>query len=111
MTHRFLIDAQLPPGMVDLFAEIGASARHVTEVGLGAATDRQIWLWARQEGVALVTKDQDFAGFSRHDPSGPPVIWVRLGNTTNRALRQAFAPILPLVLDALDRGERLIEVR
>jgi predicted nuclease of predicted toxin-antitoxin system len=111
MKRKFLIDAQLPPGLASMLAEYGASAQHVSDVGLGVATDRQIWQWAKRAGAVLLTKDQDFAALSRHDPSGPPVIWVRLGNTTNRALRQTFGPILPMILDALDAGERLIEVR
>lgn len=111
MRHRFLIDAQLPPGLGDTLASLGARAEHVTDVGLGVATDRDIWAWAKRAGAAILTKDQDFAALSRHDPSGPPVIWVRLGNTTNRSLRETLAPILPLVLAALDKGERLIEIR
>jgi hypothetical protein len=35
---------------------------------------------------------------------------VRLGNTTNRSLRETLTPIVPLVLAALDKGERLIEI-
>lgn len=110
MSHRFLIDAQLPPGLAEILASLGARAEHVTNVGLGAATDRQIWAWAKRARATIITKDQDFAALSRHGPSGPAVIWVRLGNTTNRSLRETLTPIVPLVLAALDQGERLIEI-
>jgi predicted nuclease of predicted toxin-antitoxin system len=109
MKPRFLVDAQLPPALADHLSSIGCYAQHVSRVGLGAATDNAIWVYAEQSGMVLITKDEDFVSASRSH-IGPPVIWVRLGNTTNRVLWHAFEKILPQILQALEAGERVVEM-
>lgn len=108
---HFLIDAQLPPGLADLFRDAGHDAIHVVDVGLLTADDPDIRAWAATRGMVVVTKDADFAAMRGSSDDGPPVIWIRIGNTTNRALRARLAPILPHILAALAEGERLVEVR
>ena len=58
----------------------------------------------------LVTKDEDFAHLARREATGSAVVWIRLGNTTNKALWAALEPLLPDLIDSLRRGERLIEI-
>jgi predicted nuclease of predicted toxin-antitoxin system len=58
---RFLVDAQLPPALAQWLSAQGCPADHVADLGMEAAPDRVIWEWASQEGVAIVTKDEDFA--------------------------------------------------
>ena len=41
---------------------------------------------------------------------GPPVVWVRVGNTRKASIVAKFLMLLPEILEELDRGERLIEV-
>jgi predicted nuclease of predicted toxin-antitoxin system len=41
---------------------------------------------------------------------GPTIIWIRVGNTTRRELLEWFRFRLPAILDAVDRGEPLIEI-
>lgn len=108
---RFLIDAQLPPALAAQLREIGHDARHVNMIGLGSAADMLIWNHAASEGEVLLTKDEDFAELSRRDPGGPAIVWIRIGNTTSTALWRALEPILPEIVEALSRGERLVEVR
>lgn len=107
---RFIVDAQLPPALAQRLSALGHEARHVNRIGHGAATDETIWAEAGNRGAALITKDEDFVALARHDPGGPAVIWVRIGNTTNEALWRAFEPALPEILSALQRGERIIEL-
>ena len=107
---RFLIDAQLPPRLADHLSKAGHTAEHVHPIGLGAATDAEIWAHAAGIGATLITKDEDFAALVQADPHGPPVVWIRLGNTTNEVLWRALEPILPELVEALGRGERLVAV-
>jgi len=108
---RFLIDAQLPPALTDHLRKAGHDAEHVYAIGLGGAGDADIWAHAMRRKLVIVTKDEDFAALTQRDPSGPSVIWIRLGNTTNPALWRALGPLLPEILAGLNSGERLIEVR
>lgn len=59
-------------------------------LGLGKATDEEIWSYALDQGFVIVSKDEDF--HQRALVSGPPpkVIWVRLGNCTTSDIEQAI---------------------
>lgn len=107
---RFIIDAQLPPSLADRLRKAGHEAEHVNLIGFGSASDRRIWSYARSKRAVIVTKDQDFADLARSGQRGAAVVWVRIGNTTSRALWQALEPVLQEILDGLTRGEKLIEV-
>ena len=107
---RFLIDAQLPPSLVELLRENGHEAAHVFDVLPPNAKDRAIWPYALQGGYVLVTKDEDFAEWSRLRQPAPPVVWLRIGNVKRIALRSKLEPLLPDLVRGLELGETLIEV-
>jgi predicted nuclease of predicted toxin-antitoxin system len=107
---RFLVDAQLPPALARWLKDRGHDAEHVFDVGMASADDRDVWNYARSIGAVIVSKDEDFANRRAVDASGPSVIWIRRGNTTRRELLTWFEPLLPDVLDALARGDLLIEI-
>jgi predicted nuclease of predicted toxin-antitoxin system len=108
---RFLIDAQLPPALARMLAADGHIAEHVADVGLLSAADSEIWAYAITHNSVLITKDEDFADQLVLGHPGPTVIWVRVGNTSRRALLDWFAPIASELLEMIDAGERLIELR
>jgi predicted nuclease of predicted toxin-antitoxin system len=108
---RFLIDAQLPPGLARRLAERGYPAEHVNRIGLGTARDGAIWRHATQTGATLVTKDEDFVALAERDPSGPQVVWIRIGNISNDALWRALEPQFAEIIQALNADERIVEVQ
>lgn len=58
----------------------------------------------------LVTKDEDFVMMRALDTRGPAVVWVRIGNTTKRALVARFAEKFSDIVQSLERGETIIEI-
>ena len=64
----------------------------------------------QQLKIRIVSKDEDFSQRAMRNAEGPPVVWIRTGNTRRTALMQWFAELLPSVIAALDRGERIIEI-
>ena len=106
---KFLIDAQLPPGLARWFEARGLVAVHVYELGLGAASDSEIASYAEGEGYVLVSKDDDF--LTVRLPNRFALLWLRCGNTTNRALAVWMDERWQRTTDLLERGERLIELR
>ena len=107
---RFLIDAQVPPGLARWLTAEGYPSDHVNDLGIGPATDSRIEAEARRLGAVIWSKDVDFAERARVRP-GLQVVWLRLGNTINAALRAQLAPRLETVAAALAAGETLIEIR
>lgn len=107
---RFLVDTQLPPVLARTLAAGGHEAEHVADIGLGGAKDQAIWEYVARVGAVIVSKDEDFAQRTFLGKRGTPVVWIRLPNTRKRELLLWFEPIFPRIIEALERGERLIEI-
>jgi predicted nuclease of predicted toxin-antitoxin system len=107
---RFLVDAQLPLALAQWLQAEGHDALHVAEIGMLGAPDSVIWDHALQTRSALITKDEDFPSRSLRQPVAPFIVWVRIGNCSNAALRQWFLPLLPRIEAAHAAGERLVEL-
>jgi predicted nuclease of predicted toxin-antitoxin system len=108
---RFLIDANLPPAFARWLASEGHDAHHVADLALTAASDRAIWDRAREMDACIVTKDEDFILLQALDRGGPAVVWIRIGNAVRNVLLQRLPALWPDVLRAIERGEKVVEVR
>jgi predicted nuclease of predicted toxin-antitoxin system len=107
---RFIIDEQLPPALGRLLKKAGHDVVHVRHIGLAAATDQRIWDEALIRNAILITKDADFVVRLTTFGSGPPLLWIKLGNTTPHALWARLEPLLDEIIAAFTAGETLIEV-
>jgi predicted nuclease of predicted toxin-antitoxin system len=108
---RFLIDAQLPPGLARLLSDHGHVAEHVRGVGLGGASDRDLWRYALEHDAVLVTKDEDFPAMVPLGGSSPDIVWVRVGNTRRRALLEWFELLIGRIVELVAAGNRVVELR
>ena len=106
---RFLVDAQLPPALARRLEALGHIAEHVADRGMVSASDEVIRDHAASVGAVIVTKDEDFA-VRRLLAGGPPVVWLRLGNTRRTALLHRIETDLSAIVGALERGETLVEI-
>lgn len=93
-----------------MLRQAGHEAGHLYEIGMLAAPDRDIWRYAEEHGAAILTKDGDFAAMRMHAESGPVVVWLRFGNIANDVLIAALERTLPEIVEAIEAGERLIEI-
>jgi len=107
----FLIDANLPPALAIALVEVGHAAQHVENVGLRNSEDEQIWSYALQQDAIIITKDEDFPDRCLRSAKTPFVIWLRIGNCRNPQLLEWFLPLLPDVIERIQSGDRLIEVK
>lgn len=104
------VDAQLPPALADWLAEWGVASRHVSQLGLLAASDVEIFAAARLARAVVVTKDEDFVRLLERDGPPPQVVWVTVGNTRNARLRELFERHWPTIREQLELGEALVEL-
>ena len=107
---RFLIDAQLPPGLARRFASRGYPAEHVNRISLGIATDLAIWRHAARTGARPLSPRTKTLLHLPDVNRAAQVVWVRIGNISNDALWRSIEPLLDEVVDALKSGERIVEV-
>jgi len=64
---------------------------------------------AISRSAVLVTKDRDFALRRAATNDGPAILWVRVGNTSNRKLIELVLRALPAIVTAIERDEAVIE--
>ena len=80
---KFLLDQNLSPRLChdlrDLFALV-----HVRDLGLESVDDAVVWSYAREHGLAILTKDADFNQLAFLFGAPPKVVWVQLGNCSTR---------------------------
>jgi predicted nuclease of predicted toxin-antitoxin system len=105
----YLIDAQLPPALAEAMRRSGYDAAHVAEFAMVNATDGAIWNEAISRSAVLITKDRDFSLLRAAKRQGPIVLWVRVGNIDNRTLVRQFLAAMPQIVEAVARGEAVIE--
>jgi predicted nuclease of predicted toxin-antitoxin system len=100
---RLLFDHNLSPRLVDRLADVYPGSSHVFRFGLDRAADLDVWQYAREHNLVVVTKDSDFNDLSILQGSPPKVIWLRLGNCTTgdveRAMRHGYEAISAFVAD------------
>lgn len=108
---RFVIDAQLPPALAVLLKERGHIAEHVLDLGLCSADDAAIWDYALESHSVILTKDEDFPRRYHQSRQSPAIVWVRVGNVSRKELLKWFTPLLPQIVELLEQGSRLVELR
>ena len=105
------IDAQLPPALTRWIRETFHIDTHaVRDLGLHDAKDPVIFKAARDAGVVIMSKDEDFRLLIERLGPPPQVLWVTCGNTSNARLRKILMKSLPIAMELLRRGEPLVEI-
>jgi predicted nuclease of predicted toxin-antitoxin system len=108
---RWIVDAQLPPALAKLLSNCGHQAEHVEDAGLRNSSDTAIWDYALKHGAVIATKDEDFPSRALVARQTPVIVWLRIGNSSRKALISWFQPLLPDIEKRINAGETLIEIR
>ena len=77
---RLLLDQTLPLRAAAALSDEFPGTAHVAGMGLDRAGDVQVWLFARERGLVIVSLDDDFyqrATLLGHPPKG---VWLRLAD-------------------------------
>jgi predicted nuclease of predicted toxin-antitoxin system len=109
--YKFIVDAQLPPALARYLNSLGEDAIHVVDVDMLEAPDGKIWELALSENRVIITKDDDFQIRASVSELSPLIIWVRIGNTSKKALLEIFGKAWSQIKAELDKGEILIELQ
>jgi predicted nuclease of predicted toxin-antitoxin system len=82
----------------------------VRNIGLKTADDSVIWLYAKNNGYIIVSKDSDFRQRSFVWGYPPKVIWLKLGNCTTEMVEDILRKHLDDIrqFDSVDMASFLI---
>jgi predicted nuclease of predicted toxin-antitoxin system len=105
------IDMNLPATMKNWFSDLsGYPCLHFADLGFEVESDVAVLDRARGMGTIILTKDRDFADLISVRGAPPQVVWLRIGNATNRRLRLLVSPLVPRIVRFIESGAHLIEV-
>jgi predicted nuclease of predicted toxin-antitoxin system len=102
---KILIDMNLSPRWVQWFADAGWEALHWSKVGSPTASDREIMVWARENGYIVFTHDLDFSALlATTQREGPSVIQVRTQNILPEGIGTLVITALKQYQHELEQG-------
>ena len=79
---KLLLDENLSEKIVAFIVDLFPGSIHVKTVGLIRCDDNALWLWAKEHGFVIVSKDTDFHQMSVVFGHPPKFIWLRVGNAS-----------------------------
>ena len=101
---KLLFDQNLSPRLPQKLSDIFPNSMHVRDVGLRDSTDAEIWKYALQNDLTIVSKDSDFQQRSLLYGHPPKFVWLRVGNypvkTVEELLRKHSISIHTFGIDA-----------
>ena len=87
---KLLFDHNLSYKLVGRLADLFPESVHVRNLDLHEVDDWTVWEYARLNGFAIVSKDEDFHQLSFLYGAPPKVVWIRLGNCTTAAIEDTL---------------------
>ena len=73
-----------------------------------AWSDTQIWNYARNNDLVIVTKDTDFSGWIMLSQPSPRVIHLRIGNMKLQVLHQFLQRVWPRIIELVNSHKLVI---
>lgn len=80
---KLLFDQNISHRTLAFLKEYLPDSRHVRDVNLQFASDKQIWTYAKENGYHIVSLDADFYDLVTLYGHPPKLIWLRLGNKSS----------------------------
>jgi predicted nuclease of predicted toxin-antitoxin system len=101
---KLLFDAHLAPSLVKSLGDCFPGSEHVFHHNL-QDSDQNIWEFAAQNSLSIVTKDDDFVGMALIGGPPPKVIQLRVGNCRTAVVEAVLREHLELIADFVANSE------
>ena len=105
---KLLVDMNLAPGWVNLFAEAGIEAVHWSSLGAANAPDDEVMAYASAHGYVVITQDLDFSAIlaATHGEK-PSVAQIRADDLSLNAIGKQVIAALQQTASDLETGALL----
>ncbi|MBW1786760.1 MAG: DUF5615 family PIN-like protein [Deltaproteobacteria bacterium] len=102
---KIVVDMNLSPQWIDVLRSAGHECVHWSELGSPSAPDREIMLWAQENGFVVFTHDLDFGAIlAATAADSPSVLQVRTQDISPGAIGEMIASTLEQFEGQLKRG-------
>jgi len=102
---KFLADMPISPRTVSYLRETGYEAMRVDKLGMERAKDEQLFRYAAERDMVIITMDLDFGGLlALSGMTKPSVITFRLRNPDVNHINKMLEDMLPKLLSELEVG-------
>jgi len=102
---KLLLDQNLSRRLLPALAPLFPGSSQVQLLDLATATDNDLWLFAKTNGFAIVTKDSDFVEISALHGYPPKIVWLNLGNVSNAVVQAKLLGYAETMQAFLESGE------
>jgi predicted nuclease of predicted toxin-antitoxin system len=102
---KLLLDQHLSRRVLPMLEPLFPGSNHVQLLGMATATDANIWWFAKASGFSIVTKDSDFVEMSVLYGHPPKVIWLNVGNVSNKVVQATLLDCTDLIKTFLEHTE------
>jgi predicted nuclease of predicted toxin-antitoxin system len=107
---KLLFDHHLSPSLVDRLADLFPGSQHVWNVNLHSVPDETVWLYAREHGFTVVSKDADFSEISMQLGYPPKLIWLQIKNWSTDQVEVLIRSRYPRIVELPGTTDRAILV-
>ncbi len=111
MRLKLLFDQNISFRVIEKIKELFPASSHVAREGLEKASDEAIWLFAKEHGYTIVTKDSDFNDMAVLRGAPPYIVWIRSGNSRVEDIARLLIKYADEITHSFSRGsEKIIEI-
>ncbi len=79
---KLLLDQNLSRYLLDSLCDVWSGSSHVGVLGMGSASDREIWDFSAKNDYIIVSKDSDFVQLVTLFGAPPKIVLLSIGNAS-----------------------------
>jgi predicted nuclease of predicted toxin-antitoxin system len=108
---KILLDANISWKLVEKLKPIFGECAHVDNIGLNVpAEDIDIWNYAHDNEYIILSKDNDFVDILERNSFPPKVIFLKIGNSSNKELIELIINMKSIIEDFDKSNYGLLEI-
>jgi len=97
MAEPLIIDKNLSYKLASQITELSSNVTHVSHEGLDSSLDVEIWNYAKEKNMTILTKDTDFKTLSSLFGCPPKVIRLNCGNKPTKFIQKLLVSRIEVV--------------
>ncbi|MEQ9426138.1 MAG: DUF5615 family PIN-like protein [Cyclobacteriaceae bacterium] len=102
---KLLFDENISFRIIKHLATDFPESVHISTLAKNRITDRQIWSLANENGLTIVTYDEDFYELQQLNGFPPKVIWLRFGNRPTQFIAEILTKLKDTIQHQLNDPE------